>query len=146
MPIILQRPATQARGGVQARGGATIDGSTTPPAVTQASGGGATDDAPPAHRTRSKTSTQSTAGDEFIPSSFVASHKWGQPPAQVANLGHSVPSKFHPTQKLTKEYFTARAIFQDMWKDCEQDANLQAFLTRDYWHPNLVELSDARVL
>jgi hypothetical protein len=76
----------------------------------------------------------------------VASHKWGQPPAQVANLGHSVPSKFHPTQKLTKEYFTARAIFQDIWKDCEQDANLQAFLTRDYWHPNLVELADAQVL
>ena len=39
VPILLQRPATQARGGVQAQGGATIDGSTTPPIVTQASGG-----------------------------------------------------------------------------------------------------------
>ena len=87
VPTILQSPITQASGGVQASGGALLD------------------HVPPAHRTRSKTAGQPpaiqhsgpTAGDEFIPSSFVASHKWGQPPAQVANLDHSVPSKFKPT-------------------------------------------------
>ena len=84
--------------------------------------------------------------DEFVPSSFSAAQLWGQPPAHVANLGHAVPSKYHSTQKITKAHIAAQTILQDLWTNVDKDVDLQAFITRDYWHPNLVDLVDPRIL
>ena len=69
------------------------------------------------------------------------------PTAPIANLGlgHSVPSKFHGENKLTKAYIAAQPIFQDAWVDVS-DIELKGFLTRDYWHPNLVDIANPCLL
>ena len=85
--------------------------------------------------------TLPTERDEFEPSSFSASRVWGQPPAAIANLGHSVPSDFYSNKKLMNGFFAEQPIFQDSWDDFEDD-NLCGFLTRECWHPGLVEYAD----
>ncbi len=42
--------------------------------------------------------------DDFEPSSFNTARIWGQPPAFIANLGHSVPSEHHGQTKVTKNH------------------------------------------
>ena len=83
--------------------------------------------------------------DEFEPSSFSAAHLWGQPPAAIANLGHSPPSAYHPKTKVTKASIAAQPIMLDSWDDVRHN-DLRGFLTRDYWHPNLVDSADPRLL
>ena len=83
---------------------------------------------------------------ELGTTSFAAARIWGQPPAAIANLRKlSVPSQFHSTSKVTKAYIAAQTVFQDAWDDVS-DVELRGFLTRDYWHPNLVETADPRLL
>ena len=77
--------------------------------------GGAHNKDGPALNTRSQVNS-----DEFEPSSFAAARIWGQPPALIANLGHSVPSKFHGENKLTKAYVAAQPIFKDQWDDVNE--------------------------
>ncbi|KAL7555000.1 hypothetical protein ACHAWF_018958 [Thalassiosira exigua] len=86
-----------------------------------------------------------TDGDEFEPSAYCNARLWGQPPAAVANLGHSPPSGYHPKTKLTKAFVAALPILEDLWFP-EDTTHLGAFLTRDYWHSSLVELADPRLL
>ena len=91
---ILTRPVDIAPGGassdedIQAPGGArNVDG--------------------PSKNTRSKVNSV-----EFEHASFAAARIWGQPPALIANLGHSVPSEFHGENKLTRAYVAAQPIFK----------------------------------
>ena len=102
--------------------------------------GGAHNKDGPAQNTRSR-----TVPDEFEPASFAAARIWGQPPAAIANLGLSVPSEFHDGSRLTKAYIAAQPILQETWADVD-DLDLRGFLTRDYWHPNLVDTVDPRLL
>ena len=117
----------------------TAPGGAPPDKAIQAPGGARNKDGP-AQNTRSR-----TAPDEFEPASFAAARIWGQPPAAIANLGRSVPSEFHGGSKLTKAYIAAQPILQDTWADVD-DLDLRGFLTRDYWHPNLVDTADPRLL
>ena len=95
----------------------------------------------PARNARSQTTSE-----EFAPASFASARIWGQPPAVIANLGQSsVPSQFHGNSKVTKAYIAAQTILQDTWDD-SGDLGLRGFLTRDYWHPSLVETMDPRLL
>ena len=137
---VLSRPVNSAPKGassdeaVQAPGGASSSDE-----AIQAPGG-ACSASGPAKNTRSQISS-----DEFEHSSFAAARIWGQPPAPIANLGHSVPSEFHSGTKLTKAYVAAQPILQDTWANVK-DIELEGFLTRDYWHPNLVDTADPRLL
>ena len=83
--------------------------------------------------------------EEFEPSSFNSARIWGQPPASIANLGHSVPSEYLGQTKVTKASLAMQPILQDLWEDtgCR---DLSAFITRDHWHPSLVDLADPRIL
>ena len=101
--------------------------------------GGARNQGGPAKNTRSQKTP-----DEFEAASFATARIWGQPPAAVSNLG-SLPSQFHGNTKLTKDYVAAQPILQDTWEDVDE-LDLQSFLTRDYWHPNLVDTADPRLL
>merc|ERR1712127_627100 len=51
---------------------------------------------------------------EFEPSSFNTARIWGQPPAFIANLGHSVPSEHHGQMKVTKTSIVMQPILQDL--------------------------------
>ena len=62
-----------------------------------------------------------TDGDESEPSNFTAARVWGQPPAAVANLGHSVPSEYHLSTRLTKAFIASQPILQDVWEDVDDD-------------------------
>ena len=123
---VLQRPATQVP-----EGASNNDATQAPE--------GATSCDKPSRNTRSQT----PADHQFA--SFNAARLWGQPPPGVANLGHSVPSAFHGTGKLTKEFVAAQPILQDTWADVDK-LDLCGFLTRDFWHPNLVDYADPRLL
>ena len=77
--------------------------------------------------------------------SFNAAEVWGQPPSEIANRGHSVPSAFHGSAKVTRAFLAAQPIMQDQWDDV-RDLDICGFLARDYWHPNLVDYADPRLL
>ena len=74
-----------------------------------------------------------------------AAEVWGQPPPEIANRGHSVPSAFHGNAKVTRAFLAAQPIMQDQWDDV-RDLDICGFLARDYWHPNLVDYADPRLL
>ncbi len=59
------------------------------------------------------------------------------------NRGHSVPSDQHDQMKVAKTSISMQPILQDLNTECH---DLSAFLTRDHWHPSLVELTDPRIL
>ncbi len=55
--------------------------------------------------------------DEFEPSSFNSARIWGQPPASIENLAHSVPSDYPGQTKVTKASLAMQPILQDQWED-----------------------------
>ena len=83
--------------------------------------------------------------DEFEPASFSTARVWGQPPAAIANLGHSVPSEFHPNSRLKKGDLAVLSIMKDPWDDVDR-LDLSAFLVRDPYESHLIESSDPRLL
>ena len=123
---ILARPATQV-----SEGASTKDATLAPEGAR--TGG-------PAMNTRSQ-----VKANEPQYASFNAAEVWGQPPSEIANRGHSVPSAFHGSAKVTRAFLAAQPIMQDQWDDV-RDLDICGFLARDYWHPNLVDYADPRLL
>ena len=79
--------------------------------------------------------------DEFETSTFATVSIWGQPPAAIDNLGHSVSSGCHPTAKLTRAFLACQPIVQDLWQDTGVIGHY-GFLARDYLHQNLFDIAD----
>ena len=94
---VFARPATQVSEGASDKD------------ATQAPEGARTRDGP-AMNTRSQ-----VKANEPQYASFDAAQVWGQPPPDIANRGHSVPSAFHGNAKVTRAFLAAQPIFCVTW-------------------------------